>query len=155
MTNDKIMTHEKPLTASPGNGQTSNGHAAKTAQVPPPNSKKFEPVQVAPAKVHEVLERHMLADGLDLVVDLKKSKGSWIEDARSGKRYLDFFTFFGSSPIGLNHPKMFEPEFLSALTRAAVNKPSSSDAYSVEMAEFVETFARIAMPEYLPHLFLI
>jgi len=155
MTNDKIMTHEKPLTASPGNGQTSNGHAAKTAQVPPPNSKKFEPVQVAPAKVHEVLERHMLADGLDLVVDLKKSKGSWIEDARSGKRYLDFFTFFGSSPIGLNHPSMFEPEFLSALTRAAVNKPSSSDAYSVEMAEFVETFARIAMPDYLPHLFLI
>ncbi len=117
--------------------------------------RRFEPVHIAPARVHETLVGHMLADGLDLVVDLKKSKGSWIEDARSGKRYLDFFTFFGSSPIGLNHPKMFEPEFQEALMRAAVNKPSSSDAYTVEMAEFVETFARIAMPDYLPHLFLI
>jgi L-lysine 6-transaminase len=97
----------------------------------------------------------MLADGFDLVVDLKKSKGSWIEDARSGKRYLDFFTFFGSSPIGLNHPKMFDKEFLEELIGAAINKPSSSDAYTVEMAEFVETFARIAIPDYLPHLFLI
>ena len=151
MMNDKNKTEETPLMASPANGQTSNGHISHRS----PSMGKFETVHVAPAKVHEVLERHLLADGLDLVVDLKKSKGSWIEDARSGKRYLDFFTFFGSSPIGLNHQKMFEPEFLDALTRAAINKPSSSDAYTVEMADFVETFARIAMPEYLPHLFLI
>ncbi len=97
----------------------------------------------------------MLADGFDLVIDLKNSQGTWLQDARSGKRYLDFFTFFGSSPIGLNHPKMFEPTFLESLQRAAINKPSSSDAYTVEMAEFVETFARIAMPDYLPHSFFI
>src|SRR5262249_30572610 len=29
------------------------------------------------------------------------------------------------------------------------------DVYSVAMAEFVETFGRLAMPDYLPHLFLI
>ena len=153
MTNSRISIDEKPAMGVNTNGHSANGHGtngAKTAE-----KIKFEPVHIAPAKVHEVLERHILADGLDLVVDLKKSKGSWLEDARSGKRYLDFFTFFGSSPIGLNHPKMFEPEFLNALTRAAINKPSSSDAYTVEMAEFVETFARLAMPEYLPHLFLI
>lgn len=122
-----------------------NGHAAPV----------LKPVHIPPAKVHETLNKHMLADGLDLVVDLEKSQGSWIEDARNGKRFLDFFTFFGSSPIGLNHPKMFEPEFLKELQRAAINKPSSSDAYTVEMAEFVETFARIAMPDYLPHAFFI
>jgi L-lysine 6-transaminase len=38
---------------------------------------------------------------------------------------------------------------------AAINKPSSSDAYTVEMAEFVETFSQVAIPDYLPHLFLI
>ena len=127
-----------------------NGHAAKNSAKTP-----FEPVHIQPSKVHTTLQRHMLVEGFDLVVDLKKSKGSWIEDARSGKRYLDFFTFFGSSPIGLNHPKMFEQEFLDELVAAAINKPSSSDAYTVEMAEFVETFSRIAIPNYLPHLFLI
>ncbi len=141
-------------TTPAGTSLGTNGHF-----VPPSIStatpKKFEHVHISPDKVHETLDRHLLADGFDLIVDLKNSKGSWIEDARSGKRYLDFFTFFGSSPIGLNHPKMFDPEFLETLTRAAINKPSSSDAYTVEMAEFVETFSRIAIPEYLPHLFLI
>ena len=130
------------------NGRSSNGSQLKV-------SKKVEPVSIAPSKVHETLARHMLADGFDLVIDLKNSQGSYMQDARSGKRYLDFFTFFGSSPIGLNHPKMFEPTFLEELQRAAINKPSSSDAYTVEMAEFVETFARIAMPDYLPHAFFI
>jgi L-lysine 6-transaminase len=113
------------------------------------------PVQIEAGKVHETLAKHMLVDGFDLVVDLEKSQGTWIYDARTGKRFLDFFTFFASGPIGLNHPKMMEPAFKEGLLHAAINKPSSSDAYTVEMAEFVETFSRVAIPEYLPHLFLI
>jgi L-lysine 6-transaminase len=113
------------------------------------------PVHIEAGKVHETLAKHMLVDGFDLVVDLEKSQGSWIYDARTGKRFLDFFTFFASGPVGLNHPKMLEPEFKERLLHAAINKPSSSDAYTVEMAEFVETFSRVAIPEYLPHLFLI
>jgi L-lysine 6-transaminase len=147
MTNNSTTSLKTEIAKAATNGHNSNGSTSK--------AKQNEPVVVPASKVHETLNRHMLADGFDLVVDLKKSRGSWIEDARSGKRYLDFFTFFGSSPIGLNHPKMFEPEFLDTLMHAAINKPSSSDAYTVEMAEFVETFARIAMPDYLPHAFFI
>ena len=29
--------------------------------------------------------------------------------------------------------------------------PTNSDVYTVEMAEFVDTFGRLAMPDYLPH----
>jgi len=105
--------------------------------------------------VHKVLAEHMLVDGFDIVVDLKNSQGCWIQDARTGKRFLDFFTFFASAPIGMNHPKLYESDFAEKLMRTAVNKPSSSDAYTVEMAEFVQTFGRVAIPEYLPHLFLI
>jgi L-lysine 6-transaminase len=47
------------------------------------------------------------------------------------------------------------PDFLAKLGRAAVNKPSNSDAYTVEMAEFVETFACIAQPSYFPYAFFI
>ncbi len=111
--------------------------------------------RILPTEVHATLAKHMLVDGLDLVVDLKRSQGSYIYDSRYKKRYLDFFTFFASSSIGINHPKMTTPEFLQKLAYISVNKPSSSDSYTVEMAEFVNTFARIAMPEYLPYVFFI
>ncbi len=108
-----------------------------------------------PNDVHTTLKQHMLVDGFDFVVDLTRSQGSRLHDARTGKTYLDFFSFFASAPIGFNHPKMFDRGFLETLIRAAVNKPSSSDAYTVEMAEFVDTFFRIAAPTYFKHLFLI
>ena len=118
-------------------------------------SMKSRSVKISPDKVHETLAKHMLVDGFDLVVDLKKSQGNFIYDSRSGKRFLDFFTFFASGPVGLNHPAMQDQAFREKLADVAVNKPSSSDAYTVEMAEFVETFSQVAIPEYLPHLFLI
>jgi L-lysine 6-transaminase len=97
----------------------------------------------------------MLVDGFDLVLYLQKSHGSFIHDSVTGKEYLDFFTFVASVPIGMNHPKLKTPEFLEKLTRVAINKPSLSDIYPAEQAEFVETFARVAMPDYLPHAFFI
>lgn len=110
---------------------------------------------VAPADVMATLSRHMLVDGFDIVIDLKRSQGAVIVDARSGKEYLDFFTFVASSPIGLNHPRMVAPEFLERLTVAAINKPSNSDIYTAEQADFLETFARVAMPASLPHAFFV
>jgi L-lysine 6-transaminase len=38
---------------------------------------------------------------------------------------------------------------------AAVNKPSNSDIYTTYMAEFVETFANIAKPDYMKYLFFV
>jgi len=111
--------------------------------------------RISPADVHAVLARRMLADGLDLVMDFEKSHGAWVKDARSGREYLDFLTFFGSNPIGYNHPKMKEPEFLRTLLRVALVKPALSDVYSVEYAQFVETFGRVLMRPYLKHAFFI
>jgi len=110
---------------------------------------------ITPDKVHDTIAAHMLADGFDVVFDLEKSRGSYLHDARSGRSYLDFFTCFASSPIGYNHPKLTEPGFLKKLTRVAVNKPANSDLYTVEMAEFVDAFGRLAAPPELPHLFFI
>lgn len=121
------------------------------------NGKKhsFTPVTIAPIDVHKSLSKHMLADGYDMVIDLKKSHGSYIYDSRYGKKFLDFFSFFGSSALGMNHPKLTTPEFMEKLAYTAVNKVSNSDVYSVEMAEFVETFGQLAQPEYLPYAFFI
>ncbi len=129
---------------------TKENHTATNGSPAP-----FSSVRILPTDVHKSLSKHMLADGFDMVIDLKKSKGAYIYDSRYGKKFLDFFSFFGSSALGMNHPKLTTPEFLEKLAYVAVNKPSNSDVYSVEMAEFVETFGRLAQPEYLPYAFFI
>lgn len=101
------------------------------------------------------LRKHMLVDGLPMVLDLEKCQGQYIYDALSKRRYLDLFGFFATTPIGHNHPGLSEPGFVQKLLRVAKLKPSNSDFYTVEMAEFVETFSRVAIPSYLPHLFMV
>lgn len=111
---------------------------------------------IQPAEVHEVLSRHLLVDGFPLVLDLAKSHGSWLVDARDGSEILDFYTFFASSPLGLNPPGLADdPEFLSYLGTVAANKPANSDIATVELARFTETFWRVLGDESLPHLFFV
>ena len=68
-------------------------------------------LHIAPNAVLESLGRHMLMDGFHLVMDLEKSHGSWIVDARDGRKYLDFYTFFATAPLGHNHPRLREAAF--------------------------------------------
>ncbi|MBS4728993.1 L-lysine 6-transaminase [Mycobacterium sp. SM1] len=111
---------------------------------------------IQPGQARAVLSRSMLLDGLDLVLDLHRSTGSYLVDARDGRRYLDMFTFVASSALGMNHPALAEDEaFLAELTEAAINKPSNSDVYSLPMARFVQTFTRVLGDPALPHLFFI
>ncbi|OBJ01807.1 L-lysine 6-transaminase [Mycobacterium alsense] len=109
-----------------------------------------------PNRVRDVLSRSVLADGFDLVLDLTRSSGSHLVDARDGRSYLDMFTFFGSSALGMNHPALAgDDEFRAELLDAALNKPSNSDVYTVAMARFVATFARVLGDPALPHLFFV
>ncbi len=112
-------------------------------------------IDVPAENVHKVLASHILADGFDFVLDLEKSQGAYLYDERNGRRYLDLFTFFASNPIGMNHPMLRNDAFIKKIGTAAINKPSNSDIYTTEMAEFVETFFRVAVPEGFPHSFFI
>lgn len=111
--------------------------------------------QITAQNTHEVLKKKMLVDGFDFVLDLEKSNGLRIIDEKTGTGYLDFFSFFASSPVGINHPRINNPEFREELATAALNKPSNSDIYTVEMAKFVDTLSRVAVPDYFKHLFFI
>ncbi len=107
------------------------------------------------SEVHEVMKEHTIGDGKDLVYDPEKSHGSYLYDAKRDKEFLDFFTFFATLPIGHNHPKVMEDDFLEHIKKSAINKPSNSDIYTRELAEFTETFADIAKPDIFKHLFFI
>ncbi|WP_458319751.1 L-lysine 6-transaminase [Mycolicibacterium brisbanense] len=111
---------------------------------------------ITPGRVREVLARSILTDGYDFVLDLDRSVGSYLEDATTGERYLDMFTFFASSALGMNHPALADDAtFHAELLQAALNKPSNSDIYSVPMARFVDTFRRVLGDPALPHLFFV
>jgi L-lysine 6-transaminase len=101
------------------------------------------------------LADHLLVDGYDFVLDLDASLGSTLVDARDGSRYLDLFTFFASNALGMNHPALTDPKVQARLARAATNKPSNSDVYTPELADFVTTFERVLGDPALPYLFLI
>jgi L-lysine 6-transaminase len=115
-----------------------------------------ERVQISPDEVHESLAAHVLTDGMKLVLDLQRSRGSRIVDARTGVRYLDMYTFFASAPLGLNPSGIVDdPAFMTELAHAAANKPANPDVYTSQYAEFVETFVRVVGDPALPHLFFI
>ncbi|WP_428235010.1 L-lysine 6-transaminase [Gracilimonas sp.] len=111
---------------------------------------------ITPDQVRSVLSKHMLTDGYEMVLDLEESEGPYLYDSKSGKRYLDFFTFFASNPLGMNHPKLAQDDdFIAKLGRVAINKPSNSDIYTKDMAEFMESFDRVGIPDYMPYSFFI
>ena len=87
--------------------------------------------QVNENEVFEVLGQHILADGFNLVLDLEKSSGDIMFDKRTGKKYYDFFTGFASMPIGWNHPKLNNKEFIEFID------PLIDDAQNLEPAELI------------------
>ena len=111
---------------------------------------------LSPEDVLGVLSRHILVDGYHVVMDLERSRGSYLYDARSGRPMLDLFSNFATCPIGYNHPKMLDPEFRERLLEAALIKPANSDIYTGPYAEFVETFTRLAIPAtHAGHVFFV
>src|SRR5665648_88942 len=89
-------------------------------------------------EVFNVLRKSILVDGFDIVIDMEKSEGSYIIDARNRRKFLDFYTFFASSPLGMNHPKLANEKFKERVFRSAVNKIANADIYTIEFAEWVD-----------------
>ncbi len=108
---------------------------------------------IAPENVQSVLARHLLVDGFSFVMDIEKSHGSWIHDSLSGEDYLDMFSMFASASIGYNHPYLLK--HVEWLGKMAVNKPTLADVYSVEYAEFMEVFERVAVHPALQYAFFV
>ena len=103
--------------------------------------------------IKEILNKNILADGFDLIMDLENSHGSWIVDSLSGKEYLDMFSMFASASVGYNHPKIISN--IDLLGKVSISKPTLSDVYNIHYADFVNTFNEIAIPDYLKHTFFI
>ncbi|HKP93186.1 MAG TPA: aminotransferase class III-fold pyridoxal phosphate-dependent enzyme, partial [Chthoniobacterales bacterium] len=103
----------------------------------------------------QTLEQHVLLDGFRIVLDDERSRGAYLYNAASDSRLIDLYGFFGSLPIGYNHPYFEQPAVQKQLARAAMIKVANSDVYSRGYAEFVETFTRVAgLPPLSRYLFI-
>jgi L-lysine 6-transaminase len=111
--------------------------------------------RIEPSHVLDTIEQHVLLDGFKIVFDLEKSRGSYLYDAANGHRLIDLYGFFGSLPIGFNHPHFDDVDVQRKLLRAAKVKVANSDVYSEYYAEFVETFSRVVgLPPLERYLFI-
>src|SRR5947209_9309968 len=118
-------------------------------------TKSEEQKEISPSKVLETIEQHVLLDGFKVVVDLDKSRGSYLHNAVTNKRLIDLYGFFGSMPIGFNHPHFDDPAVQRDLLRAAKVKIANSDVYSEGYAEFVDAFERVVgLPPLERYLFI-
>lgn len=89
------------------------------------------------------LQRHVLVDGFRIVIDLAKSRGAKLVDAVTGRELLDLYGFYGSLPLGFNHPYFQRPAVQQDLLEAARTKVANSDVYSTHYAQFVSAFSRV------------
>ncbi len=112
-------------------------------------------LRIGASQVHPLMAEYMPIDGLGVVVDFEKSHGAYLYDAKTDQFYLDFLSFYGSHPLGFNHPRLNSPEVVEELGRVALHKPANSDIYSREMAEFLDVFAGNAKPDFMKHTFFI
>jgi len=110
---------------------------------------------IPPYAVVGELEKHLLVDGLRIVIDLEKSRGCRLVDAATKRELIDLYGFYGSLPIGFNHPWFDQPEVQHELSVAARTKVANSDMYSSFYATFVDTFSRVAGLKPLERLFFI
>src|SRR6266403_2786415 len=110
---------------------------------------------IGASNVLGTLERHILLDGFKVVIDLEQSRGPYIYNAVDGRKLIDLYGFFGSMPVGFNHPYFDRDDVKRDLLRAAKVKIANSDVYSEGYAEFVETFARVVgLPPLDRYLFI-
>ncbi len=125
----------------------------KTGEVTPAPPPRETPIP--PRNVVAELEKHVLLDGLKLVFDARRSHGSRFVDGVTGREYIDLYSFFASQPVGYNHPYFDQPEVQADLLTASKVKLSNPDVYSVQMATYVSTFARVAGLRPLDRYFFI
>ena len=110
-------------------------------------------MKINPKNVKKILSNNILADGFDTIIDLDKSHGSYLVDHRDGTEYLDMFSMYASGAVGYNHPYIVSNK--NILGEISINKTTLSDIYNIYYADFIKTFSRIAIPDYLKNAFFI
>jgi L-lysine 6-transaminase len=91
----------------------------------------------------EELRRYVIAEPYDFAVDLEHCEGMWLATV-DGDRLFDWAGYYGSKLIGHNHPRLYEPDYVKRLVRAANNKVANPDFLTQECLEYYRLLHRLA-----------
>jgi L-lysine 6-transaminase len=95
------------------------------------------------AEMLDELARYVIATPYPFVLDLEKSEGMYLATV-DGQRLFDWAGYFGSKLIGHNHPRLYEPDYMKRLVRAANNKVANPDFLTPECLEYYRLLYRLA-----------
>ena len=99
------------------------------------------------AKMLDELGKYVIATPYPFAVDLEASAGMYLATV-DGQMLFDWAGYFGSKLIAHNHPRLYEPEYVTRLVRAANNKVANPDFLTGECLEYYRLLYRLA-PESL------
>src|SRR5438309_10353721 len=92
----------------------------EAARTPRPRLRKSKNREsIGASRVLDTLEEHILLDGFKVVIDLEKSRGSYLYDGATVYRFIDFYGFFGLMPVGVNH-SYFQRDVVKSVLFGAV-----------------------------------
>ena len=94
------------------------------------------------AKLEE-LSHYVIAEPYPFVLDLERCEGMWLVTV-DGQRVFDWGGHYGSKLIAHNHPRLYEPEYLKRLARAANNKMANPDLLTDECLEYYRVLHELA-----------
>ena len=100
------------------------------------------PGSVSKAMLDE-LARYVIATPYPFVVDLERSQGMSLATV-DGQMLFDWAGYFGSKLVGHNHPRLYEPEYVTRLVRAANNKVANPDFLTIECLDYYRLLHRLA-----------
>ena len=89
------------------------------------------------------LGKYVIAEPYPFVVDLEKSEGMYLATV-DGQRLFDWAGYFGSKLIAHNHPRLYEPDYVKRLVRAANNKVANPDFLTPECLEYYRLLYRLS-----------
>lgn len=102
----------------------------------------WEPGPVSKALLDEFRD-YVVMEPRPYVIDLQKCEGMTIVTV-DGQRITDWAGYYGSKLIAHNHPRLYEPDYLHRLGRAANNKVANPDYVTTELVEYYRLLHRIA-----------
>lgn len=80
----------------------------------------------------------------DIVVDIRRSHGSFIYDKKSQSYFLDFFNNYSTMPLGWNHPIFQDKNFKEKINDYCDKKIVVGELHTEASSEFLNVFKREA-----------
>ena len=95
------------------------------------------------AQMLDELGEYVIATPYPFVLDLEGCSHMTLATV-DGQKLFDWAGYFGSKLVGHNHPRLYEPDYVKRLVRAANNKVANPDFLTQECLDYYRVLHRLS-----------